>query len=239
MKTLSDEQILKLPNAICECRTIEQGGFSVVALIKLKNSYSYENDYLKNKFAEDFELSSQIKIEEGIDTDEFAVFSRKGNYLFSLKQNPNEVPQFSVYVSWFFWILAFLLFFYSYIRQDWFWGIRICKLKYFVIITLVYFLLLCLFFYFDYPEVVFTSELFSLANNSSGFLFPSLGHLVFITFFLLASTSVFAHKIVLPKVKLNEHLFVWVFLIQFLSVLYFAVIYVIFFDLLSNSTYNI
>mgnify|MGYP003294219228 CR=1 FL=1 len=44
------------------------------------------NDYLKNKFAEDFELSSQITIEEGIDTDEFAVFSRKGNYLFSLKQ---------------------------------------------------------------------------------------------------------------------------------------------------------
>ncbi len=239
VKTLSDEQILKLPNAICECRTIEKGSFSAVALIKLKNLYSYENDYLKNKFAEDFELSSQITIEEGIDTDEFAVFSRKGNYLFSLKQNPNEVPQFSVYVSWFFWILAFLLFFYSYIRQDWFWGIRICKLKYFVIITLVYFLLLCLFFYFDYPEVVFTSELFSLANNSSGFLFPSLGHLVFITFFLLASTSVFAHKIVLPKVKLNEYSFVWVFLLQFLSVLYFAVIYVIFFDLLNNSTYNI
>lgn len=239
VKTLCNEQIVILPNAICECRKVERQSFTAVAFIKLKNAYEYENDYLRNEFAKGFDLNSHVTIEEGDASDKFAIFSDKGNYLFTLNQNSDKASPFSIYLSWFFWILAFLLFFYSYIRQDWFWGDWICKPKYFILITLVYFFLTCLFFFFDYPNVVFSSELFSLEGNSSGQIFPSLGHLMFVTLFLLASTGVFAHKIVIPEPKSNERLFLWLALTQLLSVVYFAIVLAIFFDLLKHSTYNL
>lgn len=236
---LCDGQIVTLPNAICECRIKSHESFTAVALIKLKNAYSYENDYLRNEFVEDFDLDSRVTIDKGASSDEFSIFSIDGKYLFTLNQNAKEVPPSSVYISCFFWILAFLLFLYSYIRQDWFWGSRICKLKYFVAITLVYFLLACLFFFFGYPKNLFNAELFALVESSFGLIFPSLGHLLFITLFLLASTSVFAHKIIIPELKSSERLFLWLGVTQLLSVIYFAVVYVIFFDLLKHSANNI
>ncbi|HBL76042.1 MAG: hypothetical protein A2W90_11540 [Bacteroidetes bacterium GWF2_42_66] len=65
-KQIRNEKILFLPNGIFFAKHLAIKNHQIIGLIHLKNKYPFENQYLKNSFAEPFDLpdSYQVSIEE-------------------------------------------------------------------------------------------------------------------------------------------------------------------------------
>ncbi len=108
---------VQLPNAYCVSKTLSADSLKLLALIKIKNNFPYENDQLINDFAKGFNLNKNVGIVGGSNLDKYAVFSSHGDYLFSLSE-----PTVPVYderwalAGLISFLLFFLLFFVWYAR---------------------------------------------------------------------------------------------------------------------------
>src|ERR1035437_1207961 len=107
----------KLPNAYCVSRVLNFESLRLLALIKVKNNYAYENQELINNFADGFDIDKQVQIVSGHKTDKLAVFCSHGNYLFTLNAQSAELyNEVWALIGFFAYSLAFLFFFLIYAR---------------------------------------------------------------------------------------------------------------------------
>jgi two-component system, NtrC family, nitrogen regulation sensor histidine kinase NtrY len=74
-----------LPNGIYYSERVRQGNLTLEGLLRIKNNYSHENEYLQNTFQEGFLLPQDyiIKDEKGLNA--YSIVDKKGNYLFSVQ----------------------------------------------------------------------------------------------------------------------------------------------------------
>jgi two-component system nitrogen regulation sensor histidine kinase NtrY len=85
---LNKDRLLILPNGIYSIQRKTVGENELVGLVHIKNNYTYENQFLENKFAEPFELPSSYKIISTIDKNAHPIYDLNNAYLFSVLPPP-------------------------------------------------------------------------------------------------------------------------------------------------------
>jgi signal transduction histidine kinase len=215
-------QYVQLLNAHCVSRILTVEDKKIMALIIVKNNYPYENEVLTNNFAHGFDMDKQVRIVNGKSTDKHAVFSSKGNYLFSL-----FTPQTPVYngtwsfTGFIFYALAFLFFLLLYVRTPFLIKKESLSLKHFGILatSVGIFTGLCL--YFNFPHLLFWNKLFTPYQYASTPLLASISHLSVTTGYFLATICLFYFHVNTGSLKTSTGR---IFL-QIIFVLYFVLIY--------------
>lgn len=185
-------EYVDLPNAYAIAFSRIWDDVEYLAVVTIKNDYPYENDKLVNDFAADFNMDKRVGVYYGYESDDYAVYSNRGQYLFSM-----ELPQEPVYnktwsalgCSVFF--LAFIFLFLIYARFPAFMGKKYISVKNFLFLFLGFGVIISLLLYFDIPDVLFKHELFSSFHYASGSFLASICHLTIFTGFVFSSVCLF------------------------------------------------
>ena len=239
--------LLQLPNSYALAFTREAKDYTIVGLIKIKNEYKTDNEYLSSGFHKDFDIDKTVSLINGDKTDEYAVFSHKGEYIFSLKTDKSIMYSYKVF-SYLFTIAIALIFFMLLFAINnsykWLFGKRRMSLTAFVCSLFITMLALELCFYLNWPKELFQMELFSPIHYASGNIFSSLGHLLFFTALVTIELVFFAKYGTvdgtwLASLKKEKNKTLSLILLQTASLLIFTLIYEIFKNLIYNSTFSV
>ncbi|HET6555857.1 MAG TPA: HAMP domain-containing sensor histidine kinase [Prolixibacteraceae bacterium] len=84
MRIAGDYQLVVLPNGIFEARKREVGDHLIIGFIHIKNNYSYENQFLENKFIAPFDLPSAFRIQSEYSKSSYEIRTKEGRYLLSV-----------------------------------------------------------------------------------------------------------------------------------------------------------
>ena len=222
----TDWHFLQLPNAYCVSKVSTFDSITILALIKIKNNYPYENDELDNEYSKSFNLDKQVLIKNGKATDKLAVFCSHNDYLFSFELPPNGIFNEKWAAAGFMsYILSFLILLILYSRTPLLRNKKTIGVKSFGTILLIgsTFVGLCL--YFNFPATLFWNKFFTPFQYASNPLLASISHLTIATGFIFSSIYLFYFRVIIDihNSKTNR------FLLQF-----FLVVYYIFFDDLLN-----
>jgi len=239
------ERFCHLGNAYGVVKTLSVDSFAIVAFIKIKDDYNLtDSKYVKNRFAQGFFMDSQIVVEQQLgktQADSWPIYAQNGTYLFSLSKNGEVVfrREFA-YLGTFFYAAAFILFFVLFYLLDYWFGDKMRQARYFLMAFGVFALITCVCLYFNIPDLLFSSDIFSPIYYASGEYMSSLGHLIIITVAFCTSIATFYFKMTLPflhaKSSRNS---LWMWLMQLLSLLFFGLIFWLFRDLLYNSGFEL
>jgi two-component system, NtrC family, nitrogen regulation sensor histidine kinase NtrY len=229
-------QLIQLPNAICIGKTISLKKARILALIKIKNNYPYENDELVNSFASGFTLDKQIQILNGAKTDKYAVSDANDTYLFSFVEP--KLPIFNeiwAMIGLIVYSLTFFLFFILYARTSVILRKKTISLTLFVIISASVGAIIGLMLYFNVPGLLFSNKLFTPFQYASNPILTSISHLTILTGFFISTICLFYFNTNIANLKsLTGRI-----LIQFVSVLYFVLVYYIMSGLIYHSSLQI
>jgi len=217
-----EPHFVQLPNAYCVSKTLSADSVKLLALIKIKNNFPYENEQLINDFARGFSLDKNVEIVGGTNRDKYAVFSSRGDYLFSLSE-----PTIPVYDER--WALAglisflsfFFLFFVWYAKGFSFSGNKILDCKVFCGYAFVTGLLLAVMLYYNYPSVLLANKLFAPYLYAVPPLLNSTVHLTLLTVYILSTIFLFYRRVQLG----NSVSFLKSFVLLSLLPLYFLLFY--------------
>ncbi len=188
----SDWHYIELPNAHCVILNKQYDNVNFIALITIKYNYPCENDKLVNRFAYGFDVDRRIEVKVGDESDEYAVFCRKGHYLFSLAK-----PEMPVYnenwsvLTGIFFIITFFLLFLIYAFFPFFIRKTNINLKTFLILFSAVGVFIAFLLFFNIPEVFFCSKYFSPFHFASNAFLSSICHLSVFTAFIFSSIYLF------------------------------------------------
>ncbi len=213
------------------------GDFQLYGLVLIKKKYAYQNQFLRNHFSEDFNLSAEIEISLDPEKGE-PVFDFEGNFLFSLEGDPHVLHtlQFRQKTGMFYvgFIVFALLFVSTLILKikkirlglAWIfaWGLVLLALRY-------------LMMKHAFPSVFAELTLFSPSVFAGSVFFPSLGdallNVLFLYLFVHVLTAyVRKHKISKKTSKLG------VVFVSIASLLVFWLLFVLFSNLLRSLVFD-
>ncbi|MFM2290455.1 MAG: hypothetical protein RIS29_268 [Bacteroidota bacterium] len=226
----------QLPNAHCICKLIKYEKYKFVALIKIKNNYSYENSELQNTFASGFNLDKNVKIVVGNDSDRFAVKSYTDNYLFTFVEP--EIPTFNenwALAGMSFYGLSFLIFFILFATSPYLTRKQVISIKQFSLITLSVFVFTAVCLFFNLPGVLFLNKLFSPFQYASNPFLASIIHLTIATLFQISAIYLFYFHTLTDTIKSKTgHRIMLI-----ASGLYFLLVYYLLSGLINHSSIQV
>jgi two-component system, NtrC family, nitrogen regulation sensor histidine kinase NtrY len=229
----TDWHYVQLPNAHCVSRLQTFDSYKFLALIKIKNNYPYENNELKNNFADGFNLDKEVLLVNGKHTDKHAVFCSHGSYLFTLSE-----PKVPIYnETWsqrglIAYSLSFLIFFILFARSPYLFHRKSIPLKTFLYIAGSIGLLTGLCLFFNFPSVLFQNKLFSPFQYASNPFLASISHLAIATGFVISGIYLFyAHTNTDSIKNLRSHQ-----IFQLTFCLYFILVYYVLSGLIYHSS---
>ncbi|MFN4811435.1 MAG: ATP-binding protein [Bacteroidota bacterium] len=178
LKICLDSKIVKLNNGFFEVRRRQIDNRVIIGLILIKNDFSFNNDYLKDEFAIGFQLPSTAELSEFQTALSYGVYSKEKHYLFSIGNLGSDNLIWADYIQIAFFLSALLFFilllekfcfgrlhrfgFYTYYLT---FGIALAALRWFML-------------KFSFPEMLYSTELFSPAVYAHTSYIPSLGDLL-------------------------------------------------------------
>ena len=250
-----ENPFLHLPHAWSVRLIRKQPPYTYVALVKIKNDWDRPNGYLVNDFATGFVLSPDVRLVEGDSCDSGAVFASQTllegvrispsdrTYLFSLESGrlAGYGSKFLTVLSDLTFLLLVLLFCWAVASSyRWLFNLPRMPILYGVALLIGLGSILCFSLWNSWPADFYHSDLFSPLWYASGDLFSSLGQLFFLSFFLFLSFLWFSEHADFLYVSLfaRRHGF-WAFLLlHAISVFGACFIYVLFTNLIYNSTFS-
>ena len=233
-----DSAFTKMSDGWFEVKKIERNNFNLVGLIKIKNEFPYENQYLKNEFQKDFCLSSDISVVLSRNGND--VFDRTGNYLFSLNFPQNFHISVNQIISLTIFYLAGLIFLFIVIYKLYLFLKSKFLHKGFMLIGFILdiALLRLALYYFKIPHLLYSSELFSPTIFAGSLFFPSLGDLLLnsiVLFFIsLCVLQNIRYSLIHRYSKIVKYLFAFLFLS--ITILLFVALTSIIKSLIINSS---
>ncbi len=180
-RLLHEEQpVHKSGNAVYVTVRKETGGITLVGLILVKNNYIFENQFLKNKFHNDFNLPHEVKIELSNET-EFTVNNRQEEYLFSLAPpDPPVAGKLFTRICTLLYFTSFLFLIIFFYKSFKIFNIRkeVSGNIWFGVVLTVLILLRWVTLEKGFPEILSAFTLFAPHHYAKSFAFPSLGDLL-------------------------------------------------------------
>ena len=232
----TDWKLIQLSNAVCLGKTISFKKVKILALIKLKNNYPYENEELVNSFASGFTLDKQIQLLNGTKTDRFAVSDTNGAYLFSFVEPKQPIyNEIWALIGLIAYSLSFFIFFILYARIPVLLKKKSINLRLFVILSGSIGIILGLMLYYNLPALLFSNKLFTPFQYASNPILTSISHLTVLTGFIISTICLFYFNTKISNIKSLAGRIV----IQLVSVLYFILVYYIMSGLIYHSSLQI
>ena len=193
----------------------------LLLLIPIKHAYSYENEYLKNKFEERLKIPDYISLNEKDASDKSSILDLKGNEIFTISISDSKLKSHHFYFEICCELLAFifamsaLLLYLAQLAHRKAKGLAILAL--FAILLALKTVTL----YFHLPKAIFQLPIFGPSLFASNFLFASFGELIFNVFLLsifiqFLYSTIANHKII----KSGTFLFLLQIIIAALAVFY-------------------
>lgn len=242
VSTIPNDALLKLNSAYCISATVHVDSFRIVSLIKIKDNYDIDdNRYITSDFASGFRMDSRVVLEYSDRPDTYPIYGEKGQYLFSLSKNGHAIFRAEyAYLSAFFYVVGFILFFVLFYLLDYLFGVKMHKMRYLLPAIFVFGSVTSLCLYFNIPDMLCGTDIFSPIYYGSGQYMASLGHLLILSAFLFTLMMIFYYKVTIrienPK---SSQRIIWLTSIQLLSGLFFLIIFWMFNDLLLNSGFEL
>ncbi len=179
-----EERVVLLGNTWFLTNKLINENITIIGLVMLKHSYNFENEFLKNEFHSDFLIPATTEIIRDKSANGIHIYNTSDQYLFTLKFNEKtDVSQNKRLVLLVFIILTFLIFFLYLVN------IKINLHYKFTLITSFLILFRFILWKFQFPEILFSFEIFKPGLYESSGLTPSFGdfflHAVFILLFAI------------------------------------------------------
>ena len=89
--SFSNKKIIKLKNGWYEIIEQELEEFQIVGLLRIKNNFFYENEYLKSNYANNIEIPPTFIISESPMLNGEDIRSKSGDYLFTILQSTSNI----------------------------------------------------------------------------------------------------------------------------------------------------
>lgn len=173
-----NSRILPLENGYYFKQHKETGKLDILGLCLIKKSYPYQNQYLNNRFQQDFDLPSTVEI--SFEQNQHRITTQTGDFLFSLlfpaEQNPSSskvLVLFGLYLLSFVFIVTALIFTYRRLLKN-----ALHPYISFTIFILSIVLIRFIIVQFQWPHILYTSKLFGPFHYATSILLPSLGDLI-------------------------------------------------------------
>ncbi|HEX3009984.1 MAG TPA: ATP-binding protein, partial [Bacteroidales bacterium] len=170
---------INLKNAWFVTKIKEIGNIKIVGLLKIKQVYLYENNYLVNEFQRDFNFPSTVKISSRQVPDGYPIFNSNGMYIFSLvfdKTCQHRWFQYYIPVISYFLTIIFLGFFFCSTLSN----VKNFKTRRRLIILIILKSVVLKYFsgIYHYPKIFYELDLFDPQNMAISTFIPSLGDLL-------------------------------------------------------------
>lgn len=206
---------LKLGNAYAEVRTRYHEDICINAFIVVKYEYPYQNEFLTNNYHPSFKnISNNLGIVVDEKNQGQAIYSKEGDYLFSLIKTPGDGFSDKEKLEFVFLLIA-LLFLLLYAR-DVFKDIDF-SLMHFALFSFTVLALRFILQYYRIPNIVYKLDVFQPEYFATSQLFPSLGELIITISVIAYLVFVFYGKVQLPKLKTGKYKYLflglWLFII--------------------------
>lgn len=201
-QTKFDEKVKFYGNGWYEVQTRKFSDLILIGLSRLKSEYNFENEFLRNEFQEDYEIPNEVEIVFTEDADN-KVYSREGDYLFSLKYPSIFEPHESdIIIITIIYLLALVFIivatYHAYVKILVFYKWKYLLLFGFIVdILIIRFLI----FYFEVPSILYASKLFSPTLFANSMLLPSLGDFLVNAVVLLTISFVIYKSINIRRVN--------------------------------------
>lgn len=188
-----NKNVVCLKNAWALVSRIKEGNRVIAGLVLLKRDYSYENEFLENRFLDEFNLPqnveiSQVPVKKGI-----SIYGDNKEFLFSLStvfKVPSQNEQ--AFFSAFFYLIALVclaLFVFNLLMS--FFTIGVSLALFFVILAFTRFIMI----QFHIPAIFYALEMFGPHFYAVSSWLPSLGELFVSAVFLFIFSLLFFRKV--------------------------------------------
>lgn len=178
------EGLVELPNGYYFAERASYGNYHIFGLHLIKYSYNYENKYLENTFYKGYKLPDDYKIVEGSSEDDYAVHSRDGSYLFTVKPaGAYFCTTEQLYIPGFIYFFGLLVLLFYFRRE-----FMESKASFFIrqfSLAVGLFLVYWLHLIFQIPKVFFYLDFFSPSVFALNSWLPSLGDYFLLALFFL------------------------------------------------------
>jgi two-component system nitrogen regulation sensor histidine kinase NtrY len=235
--SLFSRPLVFIQNGWFLCKMVKAGNERIIALLRIRFEYGFENDLVKNGFVKDFGVPEKTGFSLDKNISEFHIQTKDGKWLFSLVYQPGRKGSYFITVPLFLWILAFVLFLilivelvaFLYAKGKGLLGVILS----FSVLSIMYFLVLLS----GKPAVFEETELFSPYRFTLNGFLPSLGHLFMLSILIAVFANIFYRYFPLRdlsgKRAMNQYIILAFLLL--ISVFLFHIFNFIFQHLLSDS----
>jgi two-component system, NtrC family, nitrogen regulation sensor histidine kinase NtrY len=216
-----ESPVIKLQNGIYSLRIKKQGEFTIVGLLLIKYEYPHQNDFLTNRFHEDFSIDKEVVIHK--DKSNYPIQNLEGERVFYLHfPSAYYVSEIRPYTILLFSSLSLIFLLLIFQRTAKKLMHKIHPFLVFASFSGILILLRFLTIEFQFPAFLYKFEIFSPTQYATSEFFPSLGDLLLNILLLLYliyffySNNFFKEE---EKVAKQQYFFGFL-LLSLLSVLY-------------------
>jgi two-component system nitrogen regulation sensor histidine kinase NtrY len=199
-------------------KTIKAGNERIIALLRIRSEYGFENDLVRNGYVKDFGVPENTGFSPaGIDS-QFKIQTKDGTWLFSLVFPAERNESYFITIPVLLWVFSFVLFLLIILEFAALLSSKGRSLTAIFISLLVFIILYLLVLFSGKPAVLHETELFSPYRFTlSGFL-PSLGHLFVLSILVAVFANIFFRYFRLKDLSGKRHLREYLILTSYLSV---------------------
>ena len=171
--TIHDQAVIRLPNGWFLTSVVQNGSIKTIGLLLIKHEFAYENRYLQNEFNPEFELPSDAELSSTSDGIPFHILPGKSEFRLSEEslQDDSGFDGYSI-LCLFAGLLLLISIFYFGIDP------KLSGFLKFSLFVLIVLLLRALTIYFQLPDGLYRTHLFSPQLYASSAFNNSLGDLL-------------------------------------------------------------
>ena len=218
-------------------KMVKSGNERIIALLRIRFDYGFENDLVKNGFVKDFGVPQNTGFSLEKNASEFQVLNKEGKWLFSLVYPAGRKGSYLIALPIVLWSIAFILFLLLLLELIAYFNSK-GKSYFAVLFSLpVLFILYYLVLVTGKPAVFQETELFSPYRFTLNGFIPSLGHLFLLSIMIAVFANIFYRYFPIKNLLGRHHLkefFIFTFLLV-ISILLFVLINYVFNQLITGS----
>ncbi|MBA4322377.1 MAG: hypothetical protein C0408_06110, partial [Odoribacter sp.] len=235
--SLFSKPLVFIQNGWFLTKTLKAGNERIIALLRIRSEYGFENDLVRNGFVKDFGVPENTGFSLEENNPEFQIQSKDGNRLFSLVFPAERSGSYFITAPLILWTLSLILFLLLVIEFVAFLSSKGKSLLAVLITLPVFSILYFLILVSGKPAVLFETELFSPYRFTLNGFLPSLGHLFLLSILIAVFANIFFRYFPMkdfPGRRLMREYFILTILLG-ISILLFAGVNYIFEQLVSGS----
>jgi two-component system nitrogen regulation sensor histidine kinase NtrY len=208
--SLFSKQLLFIHNGWFITKSLQSGNEKIIALLRIRNDFSFENDLVKSGFVSVFDLPEGTAISFNRGSSGFDIKDSQGKWLFSLVYPLTREPSYYIVLPILLWIIALALAVILIItvaalltRS----GRRYMSVALsFLALGIIYALIL----FTRKPALFFMTGLFSGYRFSPNWFIPSMGHLFVLSILLASFSWIFYRSFPVNQVQGRSRIYNWI-----------------------------